>query len=355
MTQSLNLPADAELLAICVARIGDTLLVTPALAALKAAVPKGRLTCLAHPKRMEVLEGLEFIDQLGSITKQGAPLRGRLGRRFDAAVVWGNDEELIRYALRVARRVTAFRQADAALDRQLRPSVAHPVGALHAVEHRLLPVLALGLEPVGRRLRYRVGAEEAAWAGQWLRRLPATARRLVVIQAASFPTKAYRDWPETGFRELIGRLLERVDGSAVILLGDAADRPRAERLAAGFGPRVAVAAGTTSLRQSAALIGQASLYVGVDTGFTHVAGALGVPMVALYHCLHPGRYLAPPEHPAYLSVIEHPATGGACSERNSMAEISVDSVWRRVEEALGAMVASGDPLTPTPESGSEGA
>jgi heptosyltransferase-3 len=335
MPPPLTLPVDADLLAINVARIGDTLLATPALAALKAAAPQGRLTCLAHPKRIEILEGLEFIDSLEAITKHSALLRGRLGRRFDAAVVWGNDRELIRYALRVARRVVAFRQTDAELDRRLRPSVPHADSPMHAVAHRLLPVAALGIAPVGSRLRYCVLPDEAAWARQWLLQLPATARRIVVIQAASFPTKAYRDWPEANFRELIRRLLARDETIAIVLLGDSGDRARAERLAADLGPRIAIAAGATTLRQSAALLGEASLYVGVDTGFTHIAGALGVPMIALYHCLHPGRYLAPLDHPAYLAVIEHPATEGICSEHNSMAEISLDTVWQRAEQALG--------------------
>ena len=330
------LPADADVLAIAVARIGDTLLVTPALTALKAAVPQGTLTCLAHPKRVEVLAGLECIDRLGAITKSTAMLRGRLHRqRYDLAVVWGQDKELLRYALRVARRVVAFRQGDAAIDRRLQPGVAHPGLPIHAVDHRFLPVAALGIASVGRRLRYRVAAAEQAWAAEWLqRRFGADAGAAVAVQAASFPTKAYRDWPEANFRELIRRLLEREGGLCVVLFGDAGDRPRAERIAAGFGHRVSVAAGQTSLRQTAAILAGARLYVGVDTGVTHIAGALGVPMTALYHCLHPGRFLAPLDHPVYLAVLEHPHTGRDCGESDTMAAIDVDTVWRAVEAGL---------------------
>ena len=67
---------DANVLVIIVARIGDTLLVTPALRALKAAIPHGRLTVLAHPKRLEVLQHLPFIDALEGITKTSARARG---------------------------------------------------------------------------------------------------------------------------------------------------------------------------------------------------------------------------------------------------------------------------------------
>ena len=41
-------------------------------------------------------------------------------------------------------------------------------------------------------------------------------------------------------------------------------------------------AGTTRLRQAAALIEKAALVVGVDTGLTHMGIAAGVPTVALF-------------------------------------------------------------------------
>ena len=48
-------------LAIVVSRIGDTLLATPALRAIAGAWPDAKLTCLAHPKRAEVLRNLPFL------------------------------------------------------------------------------------------------------------------------------------------------------------------------------------------------------------------------------------------------------------------------------------------------------
>src|SRR5476651_1655818 len=67
-----SLSPDARILVICVARVGDTLLATPALRALRAAVPRGSLTVLAHPKRRALLEHLPFIDHLGGIEKHSA-------------------------------------------------------------------------------------------------------------------------------------------------------------------------------------------------------------------------------------------------------------------------------------------
>ena len=84
---------------------------------------------------------------VGGITKNTAPWRGRFGgRHCDYAVVYGFDEALVAYALRVAKRVAAFRQKDETLNRQLFRCVDEPpAGSEHAVALRLRLTSALGI------------------------------------------------------------------------------------------------------------------------------------------------------------------------------------------------------------------
>jgi heptosyltransferase III len=349
----------AKVLVIIVARIGDTLLATPALRALKAALPRGRLTVLAHPKRLEVLQHLSFIDVLEGFTKISAPARGWVGKnRYDVALVYGRDEALVRYALRVSDRVIAFRQRDAALNRRLAYLVAEPSEPQHAVLHRLsllaplglgaagdlraappglaaedLRLASLGLAAQNLRLAYCVTTEERAWARQWLAAQVPPGRPLIGLQMASFPTKAHRDWPVSSFQELMTRIAAARTEARFLLLGDAAAAVKAAPLLAACPLQAALAAGRVSLRQSAALMAELDLYVGVDTGPTHIAGALGIPMVALYHCAYPGRNLAPLQHPA-CAVIEHPLTGKSAATTASMADIPVATVWQAATDLL---------------------
>ena len=217
---------DADVLVIIVARIGDTLLATPALRALKAAIPQGRLTVLAHPKRLEVLQHLSFIDVLEGITKTSAPARGWIGKnRYDVALVYGHDAALVRYALRVSDGVIAFRQRDAALNRRLAHLVAEPSEPQHAVLHRLSLLAPLGLAAAGDlRLAYCVTGEERTWARQWLAAQVPPGRPLIGLQMASFPTKAHRDWPVSSFQELMARIAAVRAEARFLLLGDASAR-----------------------------------------------------------------------------------------------------------------------------------
>jgi len=147
------LPEPREILYINVSRIGDTLLVTPAVRAVAARWPQARITLLAHPKREEVLRKLPFVQRTGGIEKQRARFMGRIGNPFagkayDLAFVCNFDAPLVDYALRVARRVVAFRQPDAALNRRLYRAVEHPaLQTTHAVDIQLMLPAALGVAP----------------------------------------------------------------------------------------------------------------------------------------------------------------------------------------------------------------
>lgn len=330
-----KLKPDARILVINVARIGDTLMLTPILRSLKRATPEGELACIAHPGRAAVLQHLPFLDRLIPMTKRSAPFKGWLGgKAWDYALVYGYDLALVRYALRAARHVVAFRQADAALNARLFRVLPKPVAPLHAVEERALLAECLGVAVENPRLAYCVTSEEKQAALAW-RALHLTAHvlPLVVFHSTSFPTKPYRNWPIDFFAELGQRILKRWPNAAFLITGGPEDKARARALSTLLGDRAINYAGQGDLRQTAAILSTANLYVGVDTGLTHLAGALDLPMVALYHCLHPGRRLAPLQHPN-LKLLEHPRSFAECNEHTPMTEVSVNSVYDAAVELL---------------------
>ena len=323
----------AKILVIHVARIGDTLLITPALRALKATGPQGRLDCLLHPARRTLLENLPFIDTLGAITPKTACVRGRFaGKSYDYALVYGHDVPLVRYALRVADKVIAFRQCADELNARLWRVVAPPTQPMHAVHERLMLAAALGATTTDYRLACAPTTTELANLRAWRERY-APGNPLIGLQVASFPTKAYRDWPVESFAELGRRLLARHSNARLVLLGGEESRDKAAWLARQLGDHALAAAGRFGLRATAALMRQLDLYIGVDTGPTHIAGALGIPMVALYHCRHRGAHLAPLGH-EHLAVIEHPAADADCTPSTPMAAISIDTVWEAARHLL---------------------
>jgi len=321
-------------LVVVVARIGDTLLVTPALRALKQS--SGRLTVLAHPKRLEVLRNLSFIDDLGGITKNTAWLKALISPRYDLAVCYGREPALFRYCARTADQVIAFDYPElrGLFGKAATRVPVPPESSMHAVDERSLLVEAAGVSVENKRLAYVVTPGERTFAGRWLARNGRADKDLLIgLHPFSFPTKSHRNWPLENLLELAVKIVGQYPVCHILLLGDASARKRLAVLKEALQERCTIAAGALTLRQYSALLERLSLYVGVDTGPTHIAGALGVPMVALYHPAYLGRYLMPIGHPRCVA-LEHPATLSGVSRGDGMELITVDQVWNAVRRVM---------------------
>ncbi|MGD9787004.1 MAG: glycosyltransferase family 9 protein [Sulfuricellaceae bacterium] len=324
-----------RILVIHVTRIGDTLLTTPVPRAFAKAWPEAEITFIGHPKRIEILRNLPFIHHIVPMTKRSAPFRGWLGRRrYDLALVFGYDLALVRYALRVARKVVAFRQEDASLNQKLFAIAGEgETRTNHAVPYLLQALEPLGVPVAGLHLSYCVTADENAWAQDTLRKRDIRGAPLIGLQVASFPTKSFRDWPLEHFVALCQRILEIYPTAHFLIFGGPLETQRTEALHQHFPSHSTLFAGQLTLRQTAALMNQVDLYVGVDTGPTHIMGALHRPMVALYHPTSPSRALMPLEHPCCFPV-DHPEADRSATVDTPIAGITVDAVWQQVQAAL---------------------
>jgi heptosyltransferase III len=327
-----------HVLAINVTRIGDTLLNTPALRAIARHFPNAAITCLGHAKRVEVLQHLPYLNKIGDIDKKSAPFRGRLGtltgHQYDWAFVWGHDTALHRYALRKARHVVAYRQADDALNQRFFHAVDAPaLYTLHGVAMQLALPQAVGIGADGYALDYVVSAAEQRAAQSRLANEVGDVKPLIGLQVASFPTKAYRDWPMAHFIALAKRIVDQHPRAKFVMFGGPDDVARIEPFRAALPDRTLVLAGSLTLRETVAVMNEIDLYLGVDTGPTHLYGALGKPMVAMYHPSLPSALYKPLRHRA-LYVVDHPEAGPHASSDIAMADISVEDVWERVVAAL---------------------
>jgi heptosyltransferase-1 len=148
--------------------------------------------------------------------------------------------------------------------------------SLHAVErNRALAAHALGYR-VPARVDYGIAAPPAT--ASWL----PGGRYAVLAHATSSSSKlwALDRWVELGMR------LEERGTRSVLPWGSAAEQARARDIA-GRVPG-AVVAPALSLPQMAAALAGAWAVIGVDTGLTHLACALGRPTVGIYCATDPG-------------------------------------------------------------------
>ena len=338
-----------RILIINVTRIGDTLLNTPAIRAIARHFPNAAITCLGHAKRVEVLNHLPYLTKVGEIDKRSALYRGRLGNligsftgeRYDWAFVWGHDEALHQYALRKADRVVGYAQKSEALNKRLYHAAIEPkLYSLHGVAMQLALPHSVGIVANDYGLDYVATGRELQAAKAQFARLTSepgmNPKPLIGLQVASFPTKAYRDWPIEQFIALGVRVIKSYPHAHFCLFGGPDDRERTAIFKNLLPDNTTVYAGELSLRETAAIMHELDLYIGVDTGPTHLFGALGKPMVAMYHPTLPSSLYKPLQHPA-LYVVDHPLAGITADATVPMADITVDMVWERVADALSGV------------------
>ncbi|WP_165073671.1 lipopolysaccharide heptosyltransferase II [Paludisphaera rhizosphaerae] len=276
--------------------IGDTVMATPTLRALRKGFPSGRLTVVSRPNVAPVLDGLDWFDQVihfhprSKVAEQRTPalIRRLRANRPDAAVLLPNSIRTawISRLAGIGRRVGYDRYLRGWLltDRLQPPRDAH--GKLlpcPIVEYYLATARALGCHGDGVRLQLATTTADETAADEALAALGVDASNgLVCLNTggAFGPAKA---WPVESFGRLARRLAEE-SGVAVVALCGPSEREESRRIAElAAHPRVvSLADQKLSLGLSKAMVKRADLLVTTDSGPRHFAAAFGTPVVSLF-------------------------------------------------------------------------
>ncbi len=323
-----------KILVVIVSRIGDTLLTTPAIESISSYFKDSDITVLAHPKRYTVLQHLPFVHNVGFISKNTAIWKGRFGKKYDLAFVYGYDKNLVLYALRISNRVIAFKQGNNKIDKRLYKSVELPSSKnLHFVDIFLALPQAIAIHSDNKRLSLSLTKDDKLFAENILTENKLSNKLLIGIQAVSFPTKAYRDWPIEYFLELCKKIIDKNPNVHFLIYGGNAEKEKEKTdwLFNGLRGHATSFIGMP-LRETAAIMSKTRLYIGVDTGPTHIMSTFNIPMIVLFHCKLKSEIYGALEHPCYFA-IDHPNKKN-CSETSAMRDISVKTVLDAVNKAL---------------------
>ncbi len=278
--------------------LGDMLFLTPALHALREALPGARLTLLAGPGGRDVVRGNPDLDAVEICRFPGferTPKTGLLtpyrvlfetaralrAGEYDTAVVFRFDHwwgAWLVAAAGIPRRVGYAWPETRPFLTQGAPYRADR----HEVEQNAALVAALVPGP-DRRMgptRYAVAPEERAWAADWLvARGVEPARPLIAIHpGAGAPVK---QWPVDAWAAVANGLTAAFDAQ-ILLTGSASERPLTQALSKALRQPAWDSAGETTLGQLAALLARCALVLGSDSGPLHLAVAMGAPTVHLY-------------------------------------------------------------------------
>src|SRR5260370_5804487 len=272
--------------------IGDTVLATPSLFALRRFLPHARIDMLLEEWVAPVLDGLDLIDRVITIPRDGAAARVRVARELRAIrydVVYnldgGTTATFLPRATGAKHRVGFAHYQYHRLHNHIAPSSLEiwKRPKLHSVEQQLALMGWTGV-PVTDGPPAQLAVIEGALASvcEKLRAPGFPAARedfgpfALIHPAAAFDTKR---WATDRFARIAEDLGAR--GMAVVAIAAGNDRHLVETLMKESSARV-MALTDLSLPEVTALASRARLFVGNDSGIAHIAAATGAPCVVIF-------------------------------------------------------------------------
>jgi heptosyltransferase-2 len=322
-----------SVLVIQPAFLGDVVFTSALVDAIGARFPAARIDVCVTPRGRDVVLAMPRASVPIIFDKRGAD-RGPGGLLRAASRVKGHDlavlphrslrSGLLARLARIRRRV-GFRGAPGSMLYTERV----PVTGDTFLGQEAQLARALGATPLPMRLHAR---------SEWMETVEATTRHLGAFAALCIGSEwATKIWPAARFAALADALWAQ--GLAPLLVGG----PRERELAAAVNSAARVDCIDTtgnSVGEALALLSQAALCVGGDTGLVHAARALGTPTVALFGPTGPRRHVFGPRSLAVSLGLEcspcsaHGQARCPLDHHKCLRDLDVDRVVDACEAAI---------------------
>jgi lipopolysaccharide heptosyltransferase II len=286
-------PADPprRVLVVDLDNLGDLLLATPAIRALRRRFPQAALDLVVSEYAAPAVRGNPNVDEILTCDKTVAaaplPARVRLAwrlrqRRYDLGVIleahWGyaGFSELLLAAAGIPRRVgpDLGKHRDLLTDRV-------PVRRQHWIDAYLEIVGRVGAAADGRGMEVVIAPDDVEAATAWARAHRADRPAPIVLFPGGNRHLVSRRWGAHGF-SAVGDALRRRLGAPVVVIGGPEDAALAADVVRGMTSSAVSAAGALSWGATGALLRGCRIFVTGDSGPMHLAAAVGAPTVAVF-------------------------------------------------------------------------
>jgi heptosyltransferase-2/heptosyltransferase-3 len=338
--------------------LGDVLLTTPAIHALRAAYPMAEIHALTGPWSAEVLSRYPEIDVVLTLPMPGFNRGPKLGLRapYDLALRSARQLRKIGYSAALILRPDHWWGAMlahwAGIPRRIgsdlpdvSPFLTDPVPHTH--QHAVLQNAQLIETLIGKSVKDRlplsfpVDSLDRVWVDGFLEQWGLSPEQQIIAIHPGSGTWV-KQWSEENWAFVADTLSDQLDAGVVFTGGDH-ELPLVRRILSHMKGQACVMVGETGIGSLAALYKRAGLVLGPDSGPLHLAVAVGTPTVALFGPADPtefGSWGSPERHILLWSSIGcRPCRvldwGGDAPENHPcVREISVASVLEAARKAI---------------------
>jgi ADP-heptose:LPS heptosyltransferase len=343
--------------------IGDMVMSTPALRALRERFSYSEIVLLTVPRTAQAINTKQYADRVlyfkqeafskgpaNSIYKQifsNLKLLLALRReKFDMMIdlqaieTWKASLRRFIFYKSVGAKSSVGRNSDGKgffLDIKVDDDL---FGKVHEVDRKLLIAGALDAETKNRKQEFHVSEEDKVFINDWLINAGVEDNRTIVaIQPGAFVPS--RQWISERFVE-IGRRLSQQYNARIIITGSNNDNAAYEINDKLIDIKPILAVGL-SLSRLGALLDRVHLFISNDTGPFHIADAINTPYVVLFGPENSYRY-GPYDTKSGSRIVTgmkltcSPCLKHTCRTHECMESITTDMVWDEVESLLKEII-----------------
>ncbi|MGH9764362.1 MAG: glycosyltransferase family 9 protein [Blastocatellia bacterium] len=345
--QEIDWPRIDGVLFVRLRSIGDTVLMTPCLKALKSWRPDIKVTVASEPLAAPLLEGHPLVDRLvicgRSLGSRVRLIKDMRRLRFGLAVnLHGGSTATLITALSGAKTTAGYSGYSYSWMQTIRvvsPDQVLGREQIHSVEQQLALLQWCGV-PVPAPVSLQLPVCDRA-AQSVHEKLAGLDRFAVISPAAAFESK---QWPAESYAAISDYAARSKNLPCVVIAGPGQEQI-AENVARHSTSRPRVITGLT-MTELVALLASSSIFIGNDSGPMHIAAAFDRPIVAVFGASNPKVW-----HPwtrakwsiPCCDVGGNPAPSGGSFKRagdligpalESIKLIPVDAVIQSVDDVL---------------------
>lgn len=336
-----------HILVIKMSAVGDVILASASLRALRQKYPRAKICCLVGRDGVAMLQGCPYIDEVIPYDYKGRD-KGFFGfkkmvallrkYRFDKIIDFQNNNRSHLLAF-LCFPQASYGYRNKKLGSLLSHGILDDQGPMPPVRHQFRVLEALGIEyDQDVRIEMWPRADDLLYArdllhGNWIDEKNHVVVGINISASERWPTK---NLPMKSVADLCDRMA--ADGIRVVITGMEKDAPLVRELKRHLKSRPAILVGSTNLLQLAAVISLCRVYVTADSAPLHVAAAVRTPVVALFGPTSSARHVPPARA---LSVVEkklscQPCYATECKHKNHacMTEMTAGEIYAQVKTFL---------------------
>ena len=277
-------------------RIGDVVLTTPSIEALRLAYPKARLSIMVTPQTHELVEDNPCLDEV-IIYDQKNLHRGFFGfwrfvlnlrkRKFDLSIIFHTKKRtnLICFLAGIPNRIGYKNNKFGFL---LTQGIAdtRPQGLKHEAQYCLDVLKPLGIVSQDLSLDVSIHPNGQEWLDRFITEYKINpSDKLIAIHAsASDPSRC---WPSKRFIELMNLIRTHYD-CKILLIGQDNAQSTASEILSGYKYPVLNIVGKTRLFEFISLLTRVNILISNDSGPVHLAAGLKTPVISIFARNQPG-------------------------------------------------------------------